>query len=90
MEIVSLLQEVSGISGEVSLQAFLSFASSLGICHRLLSGTGRLPSMTRQVGCPRNSLSLAQIQHPTSKITIFPELICSSLLGGKLSVQNFA
>lgn len=50
MEIVSLVQEVSDISGEVSLQSFLAFMSSLGICYRLLSETGCLATTARQVG----------------------------------------
>lgn len=70
-EIVSLVQEVSDISEEVSLQAFLAFMSSLGICYRLLSETGCLATTARQVGCPRNSLSLTQVQHSASKVTVF-------------------
>lgn len=72
MEIVFLVQEVSGISREVSLQAFLAFISSLSICYGLLSETGCLAMTTRQVGCLRNSLSLTRVQHPASKITTFP------------------
>jgi len=66
------IKEVSGISGEVSLQAFLAFISSLGICYRPLSETGCLATAAREAGFPKNSLSLTQVQHPSSKITIFP------------------
>lgn len=90
-------QEVSGISGEVSLEAFLGLVSSLGICEWLLSGTGcgamalgTFLSKARQVGCPWSSLSLTQVKHSASEISVSPQLTCSSLPGRKVSMQDFA
>lgn len=95
-EILSLLQEISGISGEVWLQAFLGFISSLGICYWLLS-EGRVPSYGPwsvfkwdQTGWLPLSACSWQVQHPASKIIITPKLIRSSLTGWKLSMQNSA
>lgn len=71
-------------------KTFMAFISSPGVCYGLLSETGCLAVTTRQFGCPRNSLSLTQVQDHTSKVSVFLSLICNSLLGWKFSLQNLA